>query len=330
MHIKSPYLLFLGADPDPLNIKTSRGIAHWRPENCLGQLSMPGGQTLELEELSTREAANRGAKTFVLGLANNGGIISEDWIPYILEALDAGLDVANGLHQRLSDIPIVRDTADKCGRLLHDVRHSDTDFETGTGRKRSGKRLLTVGTDCAVGKMYTALSIEREMRNRNYRVDFRATGQTGILIAGSGVAIDAVVADFIAGAVEKLSPDNDPDHWDVIEGQGSLFNPAFSGVSLGLLHGAQPDVLIMCHQPGRETVKDLDHCPLPGIGECIDSNLRAARLTNPGVRLGGISLNSRLIPEQDYRRLCMELGEKFDVPCFDPLIDGVGECVDRL
>lgn len=328
--IKPPYLLFLGSDMEPLTIKTSQGIAYWRPEHCMGEIAAPGGPTLGLEKLSITEAAGRGAKTLVLGLVNSGGSIADHWIPYILEALDAGLDVASGLHNRLTDIPVVRKAAQKNGCILHDVRHTDKPLKTGNGKKRSGKRILAVGTDCSVGKMYTALAIEREMKAQGYNADFRATGQTGILITGSGISIDAVVADFIAGAVEKLSPDNSTDHWDIIEGQGSLFNPAFAGVSLGLLHGAQPDILVMCHEAGRKTIRHLDHQPLPELSECIQANLSAARVTNPAVRLGGISLNSRLITPVESAAQRIMLAREFGVPCFDPLIDGTKEFVNTL
>jgi len=330
MHITPPYLLFLGSGTDPLAVKMSQGIAYWRPERCLGESAAPGGLTLGLESLTIQEAARRGAKTFILGLVNSGGTIAPDWIPYILEALEAGLDVANGMHSRLTDIPEVCASARKNKCRLHDIRHTDEPLKTGTGKKRSGNRILAVGTDCAVGKMYTTLAIEREMKTQGYDADFRATGQSGILIAGDGIAIDAVAADFISGATEKLSPANSPDHWDIIEGQGSLFSPAFAGVSLGLLHGAQPDILVLCHEAGRKSIKGLAHQPLPDIGDCIDANLRAARLTNPEVRLGGIALNSRLITPEDSTEYCARLTKEFSVPCFDPLIDGPKAFVDSL
>ncbi len=330
MQIKPPYLLFLGSDKEPLTIKTSQGIAYWRPELCMGEISAPEGPTLGLEKLSIAEAADRGAGTLVLGLVNSGGRIADDWIPYIMEALEAGLDVASGLHSRLTDISAVREAAQKNGRTLHDVRHTDEPLKTGNGKKRSGKRILAVGTDCSVGKMYTTLAIEREMKAQGYNADFCATGQTGILIAGNGISIDAVVADFISGAVEKLSPDNSADHWDIIEGQGSLFNPAFAGVSLGLLHGAQPDILVMCHEAGRKTIRHLAHQRLPDLDKCIEANLQAARVTNPAVRLGGIALNSRMITAAESAEQCARLAHEFGVPCFDPLINGTEEFVSSL
>ena len=149
-----------------------------------------------------------------------------------------------------------------------------------------------MGTDCALGKKYTALAIARAFKARGQAVDFRATGQTGILISGGGMPMDAVVSDFEAGAAELLSPAADPAHWDVIEGQGSLFHPAYAAVSLGLLHGSQPDVLVVCHQPGRKFVLGHDDFPLPSLAETIDLNLRLGRRTNPAIRCGGISLNT--------------------------------------
>ncbi|MEX1147268.1 MAG: DUF1611 domain-containing protein, partial [Sphingomonadales bacterium] len=238
MDIKAPYLLFLGDAPDELAAKTAIGVLHWRPEKCMGQFRLPGcAADLGLTDMTIAEAAAAGVRTLVIGVANAGGRIPDHWTRSIVEALDAGLDVASGLHRRLDAIPAIADAAARNGRALMDVRHPSGDLAVGTGKRRTGKRLLAVGTDCSVGKMFASLAIEAEMKARGIAVDFRATGQTGILIAGSGISVDAVVADFISGASESLSPDNDPDHWDIVEGQGSLFHPSFAGVSLGLLHG---------------------------------------------------------------------------------------------
>ena len=260
--LKSPYLLFLGHSDNPLAIKTSRGLAEWRPDLCIGEIS-GSSLSLGLKRMTPHESVREGAKTLVVGLANSGGRLAPEWTPTILDAIEAGLDIASGMHQKLSDVAPIRLAAERKGVQLHDIRHQIGTLPVGDGRKRSGNRILTVGTDCSVGKMYSSLAIEREMKKRGFKVDFRATGQTGILIAGEGVPVDAVVSDFISGAVEQLSPDNEEDHWDVIEGQGSLFNPSFAGVSLGLLHGAQPDILVMCHEAGRERINS-DSRPLRG------------------------------------------------------------------
>lgn len=329
--ITKPYLLFLGDVQDDLSAKTSRGIAEWRPDDCVGQHSLEGcGTTLNLPELSYKEAAAQGAKTVVVGVTNAGGILADHWISDLLEALDAGLDLASGLHMKLSDVPELRERAEKLGRKLHDIRHPRGHLPIGKGDRRSGKRILTVGTDCSIGKMYTSLALEKEMRARDFNVDFRATGQTGIFITGSGICVDAVVADFISGAIEMISPANDPDHWDIIEGQGSLMHPSFAGVSLGLLHGAQPDFLVMCHQPNRRYMRGLQHRTLPSLQDCIDFNIRSARLTNPDVRMLGISLNTKLMDRQSALDEIKRTEDQFGLPCIDPGTTGVGPLVDRL
>jgi uncharacterized NAD-dependent epimerase/dehydratase family protein len=178
--------------------------------------------------------------------------------------------------------------------------------------------------------MYTSLALEREMRRRGLRADFRATGQTGILIAGSGVPIDAVVADFIAGAAEWVSPARADGGWDIIEGQGSLFHPSYAGVSLGLLHGAQPDALVLCHEPGREHLRGLSGRALPGLKDCLCANLEAARLTNPDVVAVGVALNTSRFERSQALRLCKETADALGLPCHDPIAMGVAPLVDFL
>ncbi len=329
--MEPPYLLFLGDVPDQLAAKTASGIATWRRELCVGQLRLDGCKAdTGLEDLTLAEAARRGARTLVLGVVNQGGFVQDNWTATIVEAVEHGMHVASGMHMRLGDIPAVSAAAERCGRKLFDVRHPPQAFKTGTGAKRSGKRLLTVGTDCSNGKMYTALAIEREMRRRGIDADFRATGQTGILIAGGGVAVDTVVADLISGAAEWLTPAAAPDHWDLIEGQGSLFHPAYAGVSLGLLHGAQPDALVLCHEPTRRHARGLPDYALPEIGACIEANLDAARLTNPGARFVGIAVDTSALGTQAAATLMRDLEDGHGFPCVDRLAMGVGRIVDRL
>lgn len=331
MQIERPYALFLGDAPDQLAAKTAGGIATWRPEWCVGQIRLPGCKAdLGLADMSVAEAAAKGAKTLIVGVANRGGVIGGAWLKTILDAMDLGMDVASGLHQRLVDIPEIKSHADKLGRKLWDVRHPTEDFPVASGEPRTGKRLLAVGTDCSVGKMYTALAIEAEMKSRGMNVDFRATGQTGIFIAGSGVSIDAVVADFISGAVECLSPANTPDHWDIVEGQGSLFHASYAGVSLGLLHGAQADALVLCHDPVRDHMRGLPGYKLPDIKSCMDLNLLHARLVNPEAKFVGICLNTSQMQPEAAATLKTELSKAFGLPCVDPLKDGVGAIVDNL
>jgi uncharacterized NAD-dependent epimerase/dehydratase family protein len=331
MSIARPYLMFLGDAPDQLAAKTAQGIVHWRPDWCVGQLRLPGCEAdLKLKDMTLEQAAAAGVKTVIVGVANRGGVIGESWVGLLKQALELGMDLASGLHRRLVDVPDLAETAKKTGRRLFDVRHPTRDFAVGTGKKRSGKRMLAVGTDCSIGKMYTALACEKEMRARGMDVDFRATGQTGIFIAGDGVSIDAVVSDFVSGAVEWLSPDNDANHWDLIEGQGSLFHASYAGVSLGLLHGAQPDALVLCHEPGRPHMRGLPHYKLPDVQTCIDANLAAARLTNAKVRCVAISLNTSALDAAAAERAIKETELKYGLPTVDPFRTGVGKIVDAL
>ncbi len=330
MEINKPYLLFLADAPDDLAAKTARGIVDWRPEWCVGQLRLPGCKTdVGLPDMTPHEAADRGARTMVVGVANTGGVLENAWVETIVSAIEAGLDVASGLHARLRSVPAVREAAKRCGRQLLDVRDTDREFAVGSGAKRPGKRLLTVGTDCSCGKKYTALAIERELHARGANVDFRATGQTGILISGRGVAVDGVIADFVSGAAEWLTPANDPDHWDVVEGQGSLLHPSYAGVSLALLHGTQPDAFVVCHEPTRTQMRGVSY-PVPSPKQCIEATLVAGRLTNPAIRCVGIGLDTsrldRLAASDVLERTADELG----LACVDPMVTGVGPIVDFL
>jgi len=329
--LRRPYLLFVGDARDQLAAKTAAGVLQWRRQWCLGQVRLDGCRAeFDVPAVAVEEGAAAGAGTLIVGVANAGGFIPETWIDTLVRAIEAGLDIASGLHDRLDDIPGLRDTAEARGRKLMDVRHPRRTFGVGTGERRQGKRLLTVGTDCSVGKMYTSLAIERELRERGMSVDFRATGQTGIFIAGDGVSVDAVVADFISGATEWLSPANEPDHWDVIEGQGSLFHPSYAGVSLGLLHGAQADALVMCHEPERPHMRGLPGRPLPDLAECIAANETAGRLTNPAVHCVGVAVNTSGLAPSEAERYLAELEDELSLPCVDPLTTGVAALVDRL
>ena len=330
MNIHKPYLLFLGDARDDLAAKTAQGIADWRPEWCLGQLRLPACKAdVGLPDVSVAEAVERGAATLVIGVANAGGVLPDGWVATVVEALESGLDVASGMHTRLGSFPKVRSAAERRGRRLFDVRHPDRVFATGTGLPRPGKRLLTVGTDCSCGKKYAALAIERELSARGIRADFRATGQTGMLIAERGVSLDAVVADFVSGAAEWLTPANDPEHWDVVEGQGSLFHPSFAGVSLGLLHGAQPDVFVVCHEPTRSRMRGVDH-PLPSLRECIEATAALGRLTNPDIRCVGIALDTSRLDRGAARELLARTEQELGLPCVDPVATGVVAIADHL
>jgi uncharacterized NAD-dependent epimerase/dehydratase family protein len=330
MDIQPPYLMFLGDVPDQLAAKTAQGIVDWRPEWCLGQLRLPGCKAdLGIGEMTVEQASAAGARTMIVGVANAGGVLPAHWTDMIVRALEARMDIASGLHAKLGDVPAIRAAAAAHGRRLFNVRHSDVAFATGKGTKRQGYRLLTVGTDCSVGKKYAALALEREMRARGLDADFCATGQTGVFISGRGVAIDAVVADFISGAAEWLSPDAAPGHWHLVEGQGSLFHPSFAGVTLGLLHGAQPDAFVVCHEPTRATMRGVKH-PLPSIADVIDLTIRCGRLTNPAIRCVGIAINTAALDDGAARALLAETAAAHALPTVDPVRYGVGGIVERL
>ncbi len=329
--IPAPFLLYLGGKTDPADVKTSRGLAEFRREDCVGEYRDDGCPlTLGLPRLGMAEAAAAGARTLVLGIASAGGRLGPELIAAASAALKAGMNVAAGMHERLRNEPRLVALAAEKGLRLFDVRDPPSDLSVGKGYPRAGRRLLTVGTDCSIGKMYTTIALTRALRARGVAADFRATGQTGILIAGEGIAVDAVVADFISGAVERLAPARRDEGWDVIEGQGSLFHPSFAGVSTGLLHGAQPEALLLCHVPGRTDMRGIKGRPLPDLRECLDRNLEVARLTSPGVRAVGICLNTSELERGEARRLCDRTSDRLGLPCTDPFAFGVEGIIDEL
>jgi uncharacterized NAD-dependent epimerase/dehydratase family protein len=321
--LPQPYLLFLGDTVEPGYAKTAFGLRHWASDRCVGEFALPSATvSTGLPKLSPKEARNKGAQALVIGVANSGGFIADCWVPALLAALDSGLHIISGMHARLNDVPEIRAAAERVGRRLIDVREPPADIPIATGLKRSGKRLLTVGTDCALGKKYTALAIARALHQRGIDADFRATGQTGIMIAGGGIPMDAVVADFVAGAAEMLSPAAADDHWDVIEGQGALLHPAFAGVTLSLLHGSQPDVFVVCHDPARERLLGDEAFAISSVDDIIDLTLKLGARTNPAIRCGGISYNSSSLGEDDARQLMARESARLGLPVADPMRGG--------
>jgi len=331
MHVRKPYVLFIGDVQSPSDAKTAFGLRDWCREDCIGQMRLAGCPVdTGLPDLTPAQAAARGAGSVVIGVAPIGGRLQPQWVPLLVQALEAGIDVVSGMHTRLASYEELRNAAQRGGARLLDVRHYTGPLNVGNGIKRAGKRVLTVGTDCALGKKYTALAVTRELRRRGVSADFRATGQTGTLIAGRGLAVDAVVADFIAGAAELISPANNPDHWDVVEGQGSIMNPAYAGVSLGLLHGSQPDAIIVCHDPRRTRVGGMEHIALASVEEIVELTLRLGRATNPAIRCVGVSLNTHGMDESARQEAFTDHERRLAVPAFDPMVRGVERVVDRL
>ena len=318
--LPAPHLLFLGDVTNPLDAKTAMGLRDWRPERCIGQYRLPGcAVDLGLPEMDFSAAATAGAQSVVIGVAPSGGALKAEWVSALDEALNAGLSVVSGLHRKLSEEPALVKAAAASGQQLIDVRVPPASIPIASGRQRSGKRLLTVGTDCCVGKKYSALALHKAMKARGVAVTFRATGQTGVLIAGGGIPMDAVVSDFLSGAAEMLTPEAAPDHWDVIEGQGSLFHPAYAAVTLGLVHGSQPDAMVLCHAVGRTVIDEYEDYPVPDLRDCIAQYEQAARVTNVQARVVGISLNTQGCDDAGALSACDDISSLTGVPCIDPM-----------
>ncbi|WP_417261249.1 N-acetyltransferase DgcN [Celeribacter sp.] len=329
--IETPYLLFLGDAPDQLAAKVAQGIKDWRPEFALGQFRMEGCKAdMKLPDMDLKAAKEAGAKTLVIGVANRGGVISPAWKKVLIDALEEGFDIASGLHNLLREEEDLVAVAKTFGRTLHDVRIPSVKYPIANGVKRSGKRCLAVGTDCSVGKMYTALAMDKSMREKGMKSTFRATGQTGILITGDGVPLDAVIADFMAGSIEYLTPDNDADHWDLIEGQGSLFHVSYSGVTMALVHGGQPDALILCHEPTREHMRGLPGFSLPSLEALRDTALNLAKVANPDCQVVGISINTQHLSEEDAVAYLAKVEEEMGLPAVDPFRQGADRLADAL
>ncbi|WP_121065532.1 N-acetyltransferase DgcN [Chachezhania antarctica] len=329
--IETPYLLFLGDAPDQLAAKVAQGIRDWRPDNAVGQFRLPGcAVSVGLNDMTLEEAKAAGAKTLVIGVANRGGVISDKWKAVLIEALSMGFDLASGLHNLLRNEADLVMAAKANGRMLHDVRIPSVQYPIANGEKRTGKRMLAVGTDCSVGKMYTALAVDEEMRKRGMKSSFRATGQTGILITGDGVPLDAVIADFMAGSIEYLTPDNDPDHWDIIEGQGSLFHVSYSGVTLALIHGGQPDALVLSHEPTRAHMRGLPGYQLPTLEAVRDMALSLAQVANPDCQVIGVSVNTAAMSEAEALDHLKATEDRMGLPAVDPFRTGAGKLVDAL
>lgn len=331
IQLESPYLIHVGDIPDPAYAKTGRGIVQWRRDLVAGQVRSPDSLVdLQVPDLSVAEAAAAGVRSLIIGVAPVGGVIPDSWWPVIEEAAAAGLDIVSGLHLKLADFPALVAAAKASGARLIDVRQPPINLPVGTGKKRTGRRVLMVGTDCGVGKKYSALSVHQAMQAAGLKATFRATGQTGIIIEGSGIPIDAVVADFVSGAAEALSPNNEEDHWDVIEGQGSLFHPAYAGVSLGLLHGSQPDAIVVCHDASREGIYGWTGFPVPSITDCIKRHLLEGSLTNQNIQCVGVSVNTSMMSADERSIYLKALAAETGVPCVDPIADGCESIIHHI
>lgn len=285
MKINPPFLVFLGDAQDYKQAKVAHGVVEWRSESCVGQMVLPGcGVDLGLPTISFDEAVAQGVATFLIGISPYTTGLPESYEDVVREAMDYGLDVASPLHEPLS--AELESYAKERGVRIINFRHRTDVYPKGNGLKRTGKRLLTVGSDCACGKKYTALTISRAIAQPN---TFRATGQTGYLISQSGINNDTIAADFLSGAAEWLTPENEPDHWDVVEGQGALSHPSFGAGALSLIYGTQPDVVVMCLEPGRTHQRGVTVAPM-AIGQEVEQILLMGKRTNPNIQCPAYSL----------------------------------------
>lgn len=329
--LPAPYLVYLGDAEAEDYAKTGFGIADWATDKALGQCrSSTKTVSVGLKDMTIAEAIERGAKSLVIGIAGVGGKLPESWTGPLIEAAKSGLNIISGAHQKLAQIPGLAAAAEAAGVALIEIRNPPPSLPVGTGAKRTGKRLLTVGTDCALGKKYTALTIAKEMRARGIDADFRATGQTGIMIAGNGIPIDCVISDFISGAAESLSPEAGATHWDIIEGQGSLIHPGYAAVTLGLLHGSQPDEIVLCHDTRRTVNIDCPQVIIPPLNDVIDMYLMMGRLTNANIRCQAISLNTKGMGPSERQETLDRVRAETGLIVFDPMLTGVGALIDIL
>lgn len=329
--LKGPYVILIGDATEQTDAKTGLGIVQWRSDLVAGQIRFVDCQVdLGVPDMSVMQARDAGVRSLIIGVAPIGGSVPDSYWDAIEEAAGLGLDIVSGMHLSLTARPALVAAANRSGAELIDVRCPPSHLPIGSGAPRAGKRILMVGTDCAVGKKYSALAINAAMQKAGMNSTFRATGQTGIMIAGQGVPVDAVVADFISGAAELVSPANQAHHWDVIEGQGSLFHPGYAGVSLGLLHGSQPDAIVVCHEAGRDEIDGWPGYSAPTIAECAERNLLEGRLTNPKVEFVGVCVNTSTLPQSERQNYLDLASANIGVPCVDPIETGCDAIVDNM
>ena len=319
--------------------KTAASVVRYLPERvaalvdsrCAGRTAQDvlgcGGPIPVVASLSAALALpGREPRALLVGIANRGGTLPPELRPVLLEAVDAGLDVWCGLHERLADDERLVARASERGVRLVDLRDPPVDLPVGTGRAldTAAFRVLTVGTDCNIGKMTASLEIRRALQERGVDARFAGTGQSGIVIDGTGIPVDAVVSDFVAGAAERITCEA-AEGADVVlvEGQGSLFHPGYSAVTLGLLHGSMPQAMILCWMPGRRRVYGggYDWLEIPSPAQAIAAYEEAMRWAAPQLdsRVIGLSANTFDLPEDEARRVVTEAGEATGLPSTDPV-----------
>lgn len=339
------HLILADGDFSPLLSKTANSVIRYQPDRVVAVLDRSkAGQTAQQVigfggdipvVASMAEGLRLGATSVLIGIAPVGGGLPAEWRDWIREALEGGCDVVSGLHTFLGDDPVLAQAAREHGRTIHDIRKPPADLPVASGRARDLDALvvLAVGTDCNVGKMTAQLQLVNGLRSRGLKTNFVATGQTGIMIEGWGIAVDAVVADFIAGAAETITVRGARDA-DVVlvEGQGSINHPGYSGVTLGLLHGSTPDALILCHQPSRRYIGDYRKAAwleLPPLSRYVAQYEALAQLVHPA-RVVGVALNTFDLSEAEARAACDAAQQDTGLPATDPVRFDSAPLLDAL
>jgi uncharacterized NAD-dependent epimerase/dehydratase family protein len=339
------FLILADGDFGPMTSKTANSVIRYRPESVVAVLDRSHAGETAKDVLgfggdipvvgSMQEGLALRPNAVLIGIAPQGGRLPEEWRAWLGEAVDAGCDLWSGLHTFLADDPMLVEKAKAKGTKLLDLRRPPPDLPVASGAAKSTEalRVLTVGTDCNVGKMTAQLQLIRSLNERGVRTRFAATGQTGIMIEGWGIAVDAVVADFIAGAAERVTIEG-AKNADVVlvEGQGSINHPGYSGVTLGLLHGSAPDAMILCHQTTREYIGDYRRASwlrIPPLSEYVRLYESAANAVHPS-HVIGIALNTYDLDDAAARRACEEAARETGLPATDPVRFDPAPLVDAI
>ena len=331
-------LLAEGFSGDPHYGKTMRGLLRYRREDVVAILdSTRAGETEEGVPVveSVVDAIPLGPTTALVGVATQGGRFPPEWIAILRACVEHGLDVENGLHVFLADDPVLRGLAAERGVELRDLRRPPAGLSTATGENLAvdATIVLTVGSDCAIGKMTVSLELDLEARRRGLRSVFVPTGQTGMAIAGWGTAVDAVVADFLAGAAERLVVEGRARGGELlwVEGQGSLLHPVYSGVALGLYHGSVPHLLVLCHEAGRTQIEGAGGGPhpIPPLCELVELHERLALPARPA-RVAAVALNTSVLGEEGARAAIAAAEDETGLPADDPVRFGAARLVDAV
>jgi uncharacterized NAD-dependent epimerase/dehydratase family protein len=332
-------LLAEGYSQDPHYGKTARGVLRYRRDDVVAILdsTRPAGELQDGVPVvpNVNDALCFNPTTALVGVATQGGRFPPEWIGILKSCIAKGLDIENGLHHFLADDPELSELAARHHVELRDLRRPPADLSTATGANLAvpGTIVLTVGSDCAIGKMTVSLELDREARSRDVRSIFVPTGQTGIAIAGWGIAVDAVVADFIAGAAERLVVEGSERGGDLlwVEGQGAILHPVYSGVTLGLYHGSVPHLLVLCHEAGQTEIEGAGGGPhrIPPLRELVELHERLALPARPA-QVAAVALNTRRLTEADARAAIAAAEAELGLPADDPVRFGSARLVDAV